>query len=613
MRLGSNGLAYFVDDVASLFVESDSESVTYQPLIRARSADDLNGEILIPRRTRRRHKKSRKELSTNNCQSTNRPDDVASSPDCLSDGEIDSFRREVSLHCGDEGNSTGSSDLSQICPKDLTLTQSYPGAQNSGLDGIYLEDLVAQSADQSIRNAYLYVANSNDNAVSSLNALDAGYKSDSEHGIHSTNATVQNLDIQMSLCGLSPDAQVDYDRFCAHLVTFEDFSKDPSNILADPKLVLLYNGKYYNWQTAAPLILSRACFRSELPYSSVVRLEETLMPKKRPRRRTWFTWGNSEPEPESEKPVEITPEEPPTIKSAVPSVSSLPNEAQRSPKRIIPTFSEIEAFCLQPGVNNIEFRIVTKYQGTAICPAKIYLWRWDEKLVVSDVDGTITKSDFLGHVIPALFGSDYGHDGVAELFSKVAENGYKFVYLTARAIGQANTTRNYLGRVCQCEKFHLPDGPVLLSPSSLFNALHREVIAGTPEVFKISCLKELREIFPAEASPFYAAFGNRVNDVTAYIESGFDPGRIFTVNPNGELKNERIPNVKKSFGDVTSLVDHFFPPIPPKPVDVDISDSEDDASTPINTISDVDMSVYSSFAFWRDPLLTTEAALAPQK
>ena len=38
--------------------------------------------------------------------------------------------------------------------------------------------------------------------------------------------------------------------------------------------------------------------------------------------------------------------------------------------------------------------------------AFVYLWDWNIKLVVSDVDGTITKSDVLGHLAP-MVGKDW--------------------------------------------------------------------------------------------------------------------------------------------------------------------------------------------------------------
>jgi len=70
----------------------------------------------------------------------------------------------------------------------------------------------------------------------------------------------------------------------------------------------------------------------------------------------------------------------------------------------------------------------------------VFLWDYTTKIVISDVDGTITKSDVLGHVLPR-FGNDWSHDGVADLFNKITDRGYQILYLSARAIGQADLTR----------------------------------------------------------------------------------------------------------------------------------------------------------------------------
>jgi len=57
-------------------------------------------------------------------------------------------------------------------------------------------------------------------------------------------------------------------------------------------------------------------------------------------------------------------------------------------------------------------------------------------------------------------------------FFSVHRNGYKFLYCSARAIGMADMTRGYLHWVNERGTV-LPQGPVLLSPSSLFSAFHR--------------------------------------------------------------------------------------------------------------------------------------------
>lgn len=71
-----------------------------------------------------------------------------------------------------------------------------------------------------------------------------------------------------------------------------------------------------------------------------------------------------------------------------------------------------------------------------------------------------------------MIGRDWTHPGVAKLYTDIARNGYKIMYLTSRAIGQADTTREYLKGINQ-GNFRLPDGPVIMSPDRLITSLHR--------------------------------------------------------------------------------------------------------------------------------------------
>lgn len=95
-----------------------------------------------------------------------------------------------------------------------------------------------------------------------------------------------------------------------------------------------------------------------------------------------------------------------------------------------------ESLNLKSGMNEISFSVTTAYQGTSRCKCYLFRWKHNDKVVISDIDGTITKSDVLGHILP-MVGRDWAQIGVAQLFSKIEENGYKLLYLSARAIGQS--------------------------------------------------------------------------------------------------------------------------------------------------------------------------------
>lgn len=70
------------------------------------------------------------------------------------------------------------------------------------------------------------------------------------------------------------------------------------------------------------------------------------------------------------------------------------------------------------------------------------------------------RSDVLGQLFPVI-GRDWSHEGVATLFSKCKKNNYKIIYLTARAIGQADPTRDYLFGLRQEQAAQLPGGRFL--------------------------------------------------------------------------------------------------------------------------------------------------------
>jgi phosphatidate phosphatase PAH1 len=57
------------------------------------------------------------------------------------------------------------------------------------------------------------------------------------------------------------------------------------------------------------------------------------------------------------------------------------------------------------------------------------------RLIISDVDGTITRSDILGHVLPRV-GLDWSHYGINRLFTNIRANGYEIMFLSSRAIAQ---------------------------------------------------------------------------------------------------------------------------------------------------------------------------------
>ncbi|KAI0375900.1 LNS2-domain-containing protein [Pilatotrama ljubarskyi] len=260
----------------------------------------------------------------------------------------------------------------------------------------------------------------------------------------------------------------------------------------------------------------------------------------------------------SAPPLPATPEstsDTPTRGTSEPETAN-----KRFAKTLRLTSSQLKSLHLKPGANSVTFSLSAT--GVAACSARLFVWDWTDLVVVSDIDGTITKSDALGHVF-TMIGRDWTHMGVAKLYTDICRNGYKILYLTSRAIGQADSTREYLKGIKQND-YQLPEGPVIMSPDRLMASLHREVIMRKPEVFKMACLRDIQKLFGGPThNPFYAGFGNRITDALSYRSVNIPSSRIFTIDSSGEVKMEllELAGYKSSYIHMTDLVDQMFPPI----------------------------------------------------
>ncbi|QHS75435.1 phosphatidate phosphatase PAH1 [Saccharomyces paradoxus] len=304
-------------------------------------------------------------------------------------------------------------------------------------------------------------------------------------------------------------------------------------------------------------------------------------------------------------------------------------ENGKAEKRYIRTIrltnDQLKCLNLTYGENDLKFSVD---HGKAIVTSKLFVWRWDVPIVISDIDGTITKSDALGHVL-AMIGKDWTHLGVAKLFSEISRNGYNILYLTARSAGQADSTRSYLRSIVQ-NGSKLPNGPVILSPDRTMAALRREVILKKPEVFKIACLNDIRSLYfedcdnemdtEEKSTPFFAGFGNRITDALSYRTVGIPSSRIFTINTEGEVHMEllELAGYRSSYIHINELVDHFFPPVSLDSVDSRTNTSMVPGSPPNKTLDNAaseNTSVHKTLFrgnqeekftdvnFWRDPLV----------
>lgn len=232
---------------------------------------------------------------------------------------------------------------------------------------------------------------------------------------------------------------------------------------------------------------------------------------------------------------------------------------KRRYKSFFPSSTQLKQLGLIDGFNEIKF--VCENQELK---SSIYLWKSDSKIIITDVDGTITRSDVLGMVLP-IFGADWSHAGVTDLYRSLYKNGYKILYLTARSIGQSTMTKDYLDSLIQAKKT-LPPGPMLMSPDGLFSSLKREVIQKQPYLLKIPLLTEVSDLFLEEKSKgkegvtFVGGFGNRDTDAISYRYVGIPLDKIFIIDKKSEviqLGKEGITSYK----EINENVEKIFPKV----------------------------------------------------
>ena len=393
---------------------------------------------------------------------------------------------------------------------------------------------------------------------SSRNDIDSGVEKPSAEEVSSAMEVLGAIGIailpmlELSVCGGKVE---DFDK---HLVSPEQFRSNPgllnnTALVVRPRREANANpAKALPWSAAAPHVLGHLAFGTPLPSNW---------------KPTPATVGAVSSVPST--PVRVNNGSDSSLDSMVTrtygggtsaSVASSPGRGTHRVRRVQLTQEEVMSLDLKPGLNTIQFSFNSRVWGLQEVSAFVYLWDWNIKLVITDVDGTITKSDVLGHLAP-MIGKDWSHDGVAALYSDITDNGYKLMFLTARAISHASGTRKYLSSLKQGDKT-MSQGPVMCAPDPLSKALFREVVTRNPQQFKIRCLQDIRSLFPAGWNPFHAGFGNRSTDVESYEACGVPQHRIFTINPKGEVVAENTKRVKQyTLSEVNELVHEMFPAV----------------------------------------------------
>ena len=219
------------------------------------------------------------------------------------------------------------------------------------------------------------------------------------------------------------------------------------------------------------------------------------------------------------------------------------------------TSDQVKYLDLLPGMNEITFSI---NMDTKKISAFIYLWDCSDKLIICDIDGTVTKSDFRGQVLQFM-GRNWAHEGVAGLFSSLQARGYKIVYLTARSFIESNITRDLLANINE-DGCMMPIGPVFMNPTGLIESIQSELVHKTSHLYKIDMLATIKSLFDESYQPFYAGFGNKSTDAEAYRTVGIRDGHIFITDQAGSIDCENQLPSYLTYKLLLNFMNIYFPP-----------------------------------------------------
>jgi len=221
----------------------------------------------------------------------------------------------------------------------------------------------------------------------------------------------------------------------------------------------------------------------------------------------------------------------------------------------LPTPSEavLQRLGLRPGKNSFTARHRRLgYEATF----SVWLFGLHERLVVMDIDGTITRSDVRGYFESVYLGVyTYVHDGVVPLLHALRESfGYHVLYLTSRPVAHQRETRQLLAGVRE-RNLELPEGPLFMNKESTSKAVFRELITRTTLELKSGLLREVRQVFWAAGAgggggagsgvdsdqqqptqPFVWGIGNKPADCEAYYSVGVPEGSILLIDTASDIR-----------------------------------------------------------------------------
>lgn len=255
---------------------------------------------------------------------------------------------------------------------------------------------------------------------------------------------------------------------------------------------------------------------------------------------------------------------------------------------------------ITPGENNL----ICKHRLTGVVE-EVSIWQLDvsTKLVVMDIDGTITRSNVKGYFETVYLGVfTYIHEGIVDFLLHLEEkHGFKIIYLTSRPMIHKKETSAFLRGIVDQKGNKIPPGPVFLNKDKIIQAIYREVIAKTTVTFKSQALVNISQVFSAagstKLSPFILGIGNKESDAIAYNLAGLNAERILIINKSSRLVVWKYQNTKTLKNSLDGVVFNFWKTTK-KSINEERESDENDSNLlccEFNSYSDKNLLLYVDF------------------
>ena len=234
---------------------------------------------------------------------------------------------------------------------------------------------------------------------------------------------------------------------------------------------------------------------------------------------------------------------------------------------LTPQASALGQLPLRDGKNSIDFRLENQ-ENTVIASTFLFLWAKHDKIVVVDIDGTITRTDAGGVVASSELGLKMGlghsHEGVTEAMAAIESAGYRLLFLTARPITRADATRRYLNAIGKDSGVPMPSGALITSALGTFNTM--AAVWKDIKSYKVRQLMEVQELFDCpmtgRAHCCYAGgFGNHDYDAASYREAGTPPHRVMLIDEDSIIRIDGTDLMYNGYHGLLPHIPDLFPPV----------------------------------------------------